>query len=275
MAVGNAPETAVSTQAARPITDVDWRRTVRMGLLGGLGMVFIAAIGMFEELDGRPMIVPILSLGYLSLFWIPFVTGYLAAKETTLEGLAPPQKGLRDLLAGLVAGLMGGLALWLLAAFMDAFEWRDVFLKLSPALLELLTFGNGLGFAFVALVLGSGLLGMLGGALAVPPESGRRIVVGAIVATFVVAILEVIFVDIFEGIGLEAVTDLVYNINGGMAWGSAVAVAVLGGALAAVSAGASERSRTRWSAMEPAQRRTASLAAGSSTNSWPMLGCSC
>ncbi len=261
MAIVNAPETAASTQAARPITAVDWRRTVRMGLLGGLGMVFIAAIGMFEELDGRPMIVPILSLGYLTVFWVPFVAGYLAAKEETLEGLAPPQKGLRDPLAGLVAGLMGGLALWLLTAFMNAFEWRDVFLKLSPTLLELLTFGNDLGFAFLALVLGSGLLGMLGGALAVLPESGRRIVVGAIVTTFVVAILEVIFVDIFEGIGLEAVTDLVYDINGGLAWGSAIVVAILGGTLAAVSAGASERSRTRWTAMEPAPRRTASLAA--------------
>jgi branched-chain amino acid transport system permease protein len=264
MAVANAPEPVAPAPPAggrRPITDIDWARTLRVGLLAGLAMAFVAAIGMFEALDSRPMIVPILSLGYLSIGWVPFVAGYLAAKEETLEGLEPPQKGSRDLLAGLLAGLIGGFLLWLLAVFMDAFEWREVFLNLSPGLLEMLTFGRGLGFGFVALVVGSGGLGLLGGALAVPPDRVRRLVTGAIVAVFVVAILEVIFVDIFEGIGLGSVTDRLYDINGGLAWGSAIVVAAIGALVAWSTAGASGRSRSRWAAMPDTQRRTAVIVA--------------
>jgi branched-chain amino acid transport system permease protein len=241
----------------RPVTDVDWRRMLRMGLLAGLGMVFVAATEMLEVLDARILIVPILSLGYVAVGWIPFVMGYLAAKEDAPEGVPKPVKGGRDLLAGLVTGMIGGSALWLLAVVIDAFELREIFRKLSPGLLELLTFGRGLGFGFWALVLGSGVLGLFGGAMAVLPERGRRAVSAALSWTFVVAILELLITDILEDIGLEFLTDWMYDLNGGLNWYAAIAVAVVTGVLSVRLEGVVGKTRARVAARsESGQRST-------------------
>jgi branched-chain amino acid transport system permease protein len=229
----------------RPATDVDWRRVVRLGLLAALGMVFIAATEMLEVLDGRILIVPLLSLGYAAVGWIPLVVGYQAAKEETLEGLEPPPKGARDLVSGFVAGAIGGVGLWLLAIVIDNFELREIFRKLSPGLLELLTFGRGLGFAFWALVLGSAVLGTAGGAMAVLSPKLRRAIVAAVSWTFVIAVVELLITDIFDGIGLEFVTDFLYDINGGMKWQAAIVVALVAGVLSWRFEGAVGRTRTR------------------------------
>ena len=56
------PPAQDATPATRPVTDVDWRRVIKYGLLGALTAVFIAAIGMVETFDRRILIKPILTL---------------------------------------------------------------------------------------------------------------------------------------------------------------------------------------------------------------------
>ena len=248
--------------SSRSFTDVDWPRVVKYGLLGALAMVFVAAIGMLETFDKRILIKPILSLGYVSLAWIPLAMGFVAAKEETLEGLPDPQKGLRDPFAGLIVGLMAGFALWLFAVVVDNFHLRDIFPKLSPALVELLSFGRGLGFGFWALVLGSGALGLLGGAGNVMSERVRRGFVGGLAWTFAVAVLEIIVTDTFDEMRLNFVTDFLYDINGGLNVAGAVAALAVTGSLSWRYAGGVARYRTKIRSMDGAERRRFSLTAG-------------
>lgn len=254
--------TGEDSVASRPITDIDWTRTAKSGLLAGLTMVFIASIGMLEVFDRRILIKPIISLGYMSLGWIPLTFGYLAAKEETHEGMPAPQKGLRDLVAGLIAGLMGGGALWLLAVVVDNTDLRDIFPKFSPVLVDLLTFGRGFGFGFWALVLGSGALGLLGGAGNAASERVRQSVVSAISWTFVIAVLEIIVVDVFDEMRISFVADFLYDINGGLLVRGAVVVFAISALASWRFAGGLDRYRTKVRALEGAERRRYGLTTG-------------
>lgn len=254
--------TSAHRSPSRSAIDVDWARVAKYGLLAAITMVFISAIGMLETFDGRILIKPILSLGYVSLGWIPLMFGYLAAKEEVHEGMPEPQKGLRDLLAGLIVGATGGVALWLFALIVDNFALRDIFPKCSPVLVDLLTFGRGFGFGFWALVLGSGVLGLLGGAGNVAGERVRRGIAGAISWTFAFAVLEIIFVDMFDEMRLTFVTDFLYDINGGLKVPGAIVIFLITGLVSWRYAGGLHRYRTKIRALDGPERRRFSLTAG-------------
>ena len=92
---------------------IAWRKQIRFAMIGALSSVFVALAGMPVGLDRRSIVYPVLSMGYLSLLWIPFVLARLAGSETVLEGMTARARGTKDLLAGGFVGLgsAGGLAL--------------------------------------------------------------------------------------------------------------------------------------------------------------------
>ena len=90
------------------MSDQDWRRIATWGGLCALFLILVSLIGMPVGLDRRILIHPVLSLGYLSLLWIPLVLGYVVSKHVVLEGMAAPEPGARDLVTGLVTGVGGG-----------------------------------------------------------------------------------------------------------------------------------------------------------------------
>ena len=244
----------------RPATDVDWPRVAKYGLLAGLTMIFIAASGMIEELDKRILIIPVLSLGYLAVGWVPVAMGYQAAREEAPEGVAVPIKGARDLVAGFLAGAIGGAALWLFAVFIDTFETREILRRASPTLVELLTFGQDRATALLLLVAGCGVLGLVGGLLVAAPERVRRIVVGAFLWTVIIAVIEPVLEDLLEGFRLTWLSDAVYDINGGLKLWAAVAIAaVSGAALSLQGRGPIGRLMQSRAAMSPSRKRTSDL----------------
>ena len=210
---------------------VDWSKVQKWGSLGGLTMSFIAAIGMVAALDKRLIISPWLSLGFITLLWVPVAYGYIAATEKASDGSSPPVKGARDIISGLVTGLISGALFALFIVIIDAVDLTDVFRNLGPKLVELLTFGLGLGAASVIWIVGSGLLGLIGGTLKVVPPTVRRVVSSAAMGVFGVALLELIVTDISQGLHIEFVTDWLYAINGGLTTISAIVVAILFGLL--------------------------------------------
>ena len=134
------------------------------------------------SLDARMIIEPVLSMGYLSLLWVPVVMGFVVSSEKVLEGIAYHAKGAREVVAGGLVGLIGGLGLSLLIVLLDNFDLRDPLVNCSPALLELLHFDNGIGFGLIIWpVVGLGL-GLFGGAMHVLPAAARS-VIGCVVLT--------------------------------------------------------------------------------------------
>lgn len=221
----------------RPATDVDWSRVAKSGALAGLLLAFIAAIGMVTILDARTMIDPWLSLGYLSLLWVPVFFGYTAAAEPTPEGGTPPAKGPRDLMAGMVTGALSGLYFTFFIVIIDRFDLTEIFSNLLPRLVDLLTLDRSMAEAALIWIVGFALLGLIGGAMQVVSVSVRRSALWAVTGVIVVAMLEAVITDLSQGLHVEFITDAMYAKTGGLTTASAVLVAAVGAAAGYQSSG--------------------------------------
>lgn len=225
--------TTDSSTIARGALDVDWHKVARVGGILAIGLVFIALAGMPVGLDRRLVIDPILSLGYLSLLWLPFILGFSVGHETVLEGMAATKKGARDIVAGAAVGALGGLGLSVLIVLVDNFDLRDPLVNWSPQLVEFLTFGNGIAFGFFIWIAVGAAMGAVGGVLHVLPGRGPQ--------AFIAAILAVLFISIFESFLVDVIDQLkfLYGNTGGLTTLWAIVIAVL--AAAATLSGQTDR----------------------------------
>ena len=95
---------------------------------------------------------------------------------------------------GAIAGAAAGALLGAFAMFASAVDVRDIFVNLSPASIETITFGLGpVALGAIALTVGGALLGGVGGILQVLPPLPTRMVVTAGIAIVVFSILEQVF----------------------------------------------------------------------------------
>ena len=113
------------------------RRAIQFGLLAGVVALSVSMMGMVELFGKRSLIVDVLTLGQVLLFATPAAMGYLIAQG------APKEKRGASILYGLVCGLFAAIPLIVLVALANAFNLRQFFFNVSPALIETLTFGQG------------------------------------------------------------------------------------------------------------------------------------
>lgn len=230
----------VTLAPSRPLVALDWRRVLLWGGICALSLVSVSLIGLPVGMNKRILIEPVLSLGYLFLLWIPLVFGYVATTVVVLEGVEARKSGVADLLAGLTAGLMGGIGLTLLMVGLDTVNIRKPLVNWSPQLFRLLTFERGLEFGIpVWLGICAGL-GLVGAVLHQLPAVARRVMSWVLFGVMAVAILEAVIDDLAEGFHLEWLTDAMYYKKGGtegLTVTSAVVLALVLAALPVVTGG--------------------------------------
>jgi len=206
---------------------IAWRKQIRFAMIGALSSVFVALAGMPVGLDRRSIVYPVLSMGYLSLLWIPFVLARLAGSETVLEGMSARARGTKDLLAGGFVGLGSAGGLVLLMVLIQNFDLRDPLINWSPQLLNLLAFNRSLAVGTLLwLALGS-TLGLLGGAMHVLPKKLRFHIRNVVLSVLAVSVLEMFLTDLLQGLGLEVLADFIYYKRGGLEVVGALLVAAL------------------------------------------------
>jgi len=206
---------------------VAWRKQIRFALIGALSTAFIALAGMPVGLDGRSIIQPVLSMGFLSLLWVPFVLATIAGSEVVLEGMTARTRDSKDLLAGGIVGLGSAGGLVLLMVLIQNFNLRDPLVNWSPQLLNLLSFNRSLGVGALLWVLLGLILGVFGGAMHVLPKKLCSRIRTVVLSVFAVSVLETFLTDLLEGFRLEVLTDFVYYKRGGLEVGGALLVAAL------------------------------------------------
>jgi branched-chain amino acid transport system permease protein len=245
-----------ATPAAMQATsDFDMGKALKWGALGGLSISFVAAIGMVETLDKRMVIDPILSLGFLALIWVPLVFAYIASSEEELEGIESREKGGRELATGVVVGAFSGLLFGLFIVIVDTYDLREIFPNLSDALVELLTFGKGVGTGVALWVLGSILLGLMGAAAQLLTKRLRSALFTGVIWTIGVALAQIAVTGLLEGVGLDFLVDWLYAGTGGLTIGAAIVIFVVAGALGYRSSGSTTSFRDRYQNLD-APRRT-------------------
>ncbi|MDP6902318.1 MAG: branched-chain amino acid ABC transporter permease, partial [Acidimicrobiales bacterium] len=206
---------------------VAWRKQIRFALIGALSSAFIALAGMPVGLDGRSIIQPVLSMGFLSLLWVPFVLATIAGSEVVLEGMTARTRDSKDLLAGGIVGLGSAGGLVLLMVLIQNFNLRDPLVNWSPQLLNLLSFNRSLAVGGLLWVLLGLILGVFGGAMHVLPKKLCSRIRTVVLSVFAVSVLETFLTDLLEGFRLEVLTDFVYYKRGGLEVGGALLVAAL------------------------------------------------
>jgi len=244
---------------------VDLVMAARWGLVGGATATFVSAVGMVPDFDGVMLVDPILTLGYLVLFLVPFGFGYVAARPPmTLQGQEPARVGPRNVLAGAVAGLVTGLVLIIPVLVAANLNLRSVFVNLSPAMVETLTFGQtvadseGLVIPAVGLALliaGCLVAGALGGAVNVVSTRWRQAILAGLLWVLTVGLLEDLVMQFFRGINLDALVGVFFAPGGGLKPLGTIIVFVLVFSLRLLFARRPPRIKARYQALDQAERR--------------------
>ena len=222
-----------------PAREVDIRRGLRLGLVAGLATVFVSAIGMVEKFSERD-IVGDMSLGTLLLVAVPLVVGFVAATAPPrMEGFAAARPGPLNLLAGLGVGLLNAAVMSVFILLIDTFEVRDVFVNITPALVDeggpqLLTYGKDLPAGLVAVLGVSVALGVAAGAMHLLPTRWRKAVLTGVITATGFGLLQPLVNQLLRGteeeldILTEPLREFLYKSSGALTWAGAVALAVIG-----------------------------------------------
>jgi branched-chain amino acid transport system permease protein len=239
-----------------PARQVDVRRSVRVGLLGGLTAVFLSAVGMIESFDQAGPVIGPLSLGELLLFGVPFVFGLIAGQPPpVLKGFAKPSRGTRNVVAGAVAGLLVGALMALFIVLVDAFDVRDVLTRVSPQLLEILTYGQSLTVGIlIGLVLDT-MLGVAGGAFHLLGERWRGPLLRALLVVLMLGVLEALVSQVLRGARMGPVQDALYAPTGELRVVSAIVIGLIVFGVGVLLRIRPPKVRARIEALEPDRRR--------------------
>lgn len=218
--VGSAPDRA-STR----------RKVFGRGGLIGAGMIYVAAIGLLATFNERMIVDPILSLGYIVLFGVPFAAGLSMIKRKQLEGVEPEPVSTRDVAMAAGAGAFGGVMAALFAFLVDRFpELRSTFPNWSPEMVDLLTLGLGTGLGMVVLPALTALTAAAAAGTGLLPAKARKAVTVGGLAVLGVALFETVIDDFFDW--LPALPDLLYTSTDALSIVSAVIVFAVGAAIA-------------------------------------------
>jgi branched-chain amino acid transport system permease protein len=201
-----APVPVTDAGGLLPARQVDLRRGVRLGLIGGTTAVFVSAIGMVEDFSGREVLDE-LSLGTALLLAIPLVFGYMAGRPPPqLEGFAPTRPGWRSPVAGLMTGLLTGAVVAAFVALIINVNLREYFINITPALAEaddgprLLLYGRSLGPG-LGLIFGlNAVLAAAGAALHLLATRLRRAILAGVAWVTALALLQPFVQQVLRGI---------------------------------------------------------------------------
>lgn len=229
----------------KPAFAQDWADLAKWGAIGATTMIFIVLAGMLDGLDGRLLIDPIFSLGYLAVIWVPFALGYFVAREEVLEGIASHVKGTKELVSGMVVGAATGAGLSLLILLMSNFDLRDPLVNWSDKVLDLLQFNEDPFFGVVMWIVVGFVLGTLGAAMHLLPAAIVRILKIVLVTVLFVSVFETFLKDLLKGFGLSFITDFFYAPRGGLTIVSTIVLAAIAGVIGFAGKGRLKKARSQ------------------------------
>ncbi|MCZ7671908.1 MAG: hypothetical protein M5U34_34635 [Chloroflexi bacterium] len=151
------------------MTQLNLRKTGQLGLIAGIVVLSVSAIGMVKTFDERDIITGVLTLGQLLLYSAPLIAGYMVwdRKEDVSKGII--------LSRGLIVGFLAALPV--IGLIFLTLLWptiRNALVNVSPALIEILTFGQGPVVGSLILLGVMTLWGVVGAAFHILPEKVKK-----------------------------------------------------------------------------------------------------
>lgn len=180
-------------------THFNWRESVQLGLIAGVIALSLSLIGMVETFGERDIIGGVVSLGQILLFGAIAGAGYLSARQN------PNARAGVNLLGGLVVSLLASLPLVVLVFIAEPVNLRQFLPNASPALVELIIFGQEQIVGTLILVAVSAGLGLIGAGIYLLPARVRRPLLSGLTLVLLVGLLSEIIILAWgtKGLGLK------------------------------------------------------------------------
>jgi branched-chain amino acid transport system permease protein len=207
----------------------------KAGLFGGAVLVYLAVVGMLVKFDELRLVGSQVTLGRVLLVLPPFAAAFLAVRPRVVGGRVEQPGAQAALAIGALAGGISALTTTvalLVASAIGIDRVRSVFVAVSPALVETLTFGRGLAVGAAVLVLGGVGLGALGGIWRRVRHDLRRPLEVGLLAVFALAMLQRIVPFMLDELRIERAW-LYSRVTRGLTWLGAVVVLIVATAAAA------------------------------------------
>ena len=210
------------------------RSAVRVGAIAGAVTIFLAAVGLIGNFTDLNLIGTQVTFAGLMILTPPLLAGYVAITPRVEAGRVIELGGGQALAAGATAGALAGVVFGAFVVFVDTFgveRIREVFINISPELMEYLTQGRTAIVAAAILVAVSVAAGAAGAGYRTLSDPIRRPLGTAVWVTLLFGFLQRIVPIALDQLDVER--DWMYSkVTGGLTWVGAVVIA-------AVAAGAS------------------------------------
>ena len=195
------------------------RSALRAGAIGGIVVIYLAVVGMIERLDDL-VIIGSVGMDTILIFLPAAVVGWVVARPRVVAGerrvASPAGAAAGGATAGLAAGAVVELGL-LLVSVLGIEKVRQVFIAVSPTLIEIMRFHMEPVPAAIVMIVASTAAGALGGALRVLPKDVRTPIASGLAAIVVVALLQRVISPAFDQVNVEQ--DWLYSkVTSGLTW---------------------------------------------------------
>ena len=201
------------------------------GLIAGVGMIYLAAVGLVGTFAERPIIAGIggedagvLTLGRLMLVSVPFVTALvIGARSRGIGGTGPVGPAIA---AAALCGATAGAAFAAFVIIISLFDFSSIFIPLTESLVEFLAFGLDPVVGAVIWIAIGAVTALLAGLLQLVDQRDRRAILAAMGIVVLVAMMEPILEPILGQLELDALSDFLFA-EGGLTPAAAALIAGL------------------------------------------------
>ncbi len=192
------------------ITQSLWNRGIKIGSLGGAGVLCITLVGMIESFDKRDIIAGIMPMGITLALIITLIVAYIAAKKTIVTDNRI--KFINAMMSGLVTSAYLAAFVMLGKSFPGM---REVLVAASPMLFKILT-ANIAGPGGILIILLAGTLtGAFAGFLFLIPELPMKTIINTLIAVLALAMLQDLLRPILsEWSWADPIVETFFSLNG-------------------------------------------------------------
>lgn len=209
------------------------RRVARLGMLGGMGVIYLALVGMVQTFDGVRLVGDQVTLGRVLLILPPLSAAYVLARPRIVAGEAVKPDGRAALVGGAIIGVTGGalvgLSIVVANGLPERFAAQKIFTSVTPALISVVTFDRAIAPGIGMLVVLATVAGAAGAGLAVLGWKIRRPLITGLLVVLLLSMLQNVFRVMIGQLGLD--TAWLYSVRlGGLTYiGAILAFAVPAG----------------------------------------------
>ena len=132
------------------------------------------------------------------------------------------------------------------------FRWRDMFVNFSPALVEIVTFGQGLALGIPLLIIATTLLAGLGAALVLLPDRWRVALLNGFLWTLALGLFSENVTQILDQFDGRVVIRFLFQAR---SLNPLAAFLIFAGAFAVAYFRVHKSAQNRWAKMSPSQQK--------------------